>query len=68
MTIQQLNIEGMSCNHCVNSLKNELAKLAGVVIEDVQIGSARIAIDESAVSIADIERAVNEAGYRLVTA
>ncbi len=67
MTTRELKIEGMSCQHCVMSVKKELSKLAGLEVEDVQIGSARIKVDETKVKNSDIAAAVEEAGYRLVT-
>lgn len=63
MKSEELKIEGMSCGHCVISVKKELAKLQNVEIEDVRIGSARVKYDESKVSHDDLVRAVDEAGY-----
>jgi Copper chaperone len=61
----ELKIEGMSCGHCVMSLKKELNKVDGLLINDVQIGSAKVEFDENNVAIADIQNAVEEAGYVL---
>jgi len=66
MKTQDLKIEGMTCGHCVMSVRKELTKLAGVKVEDVQIGKARVQYDESRVKRQDIERAVEEAGYAVV--
>ena len=66
MKTQEFTIEGMTCSHCVISVKKELSKLPNVKVEDVQIGKARVQFDESKVTFADFARAVGEAGYRLV--
>jgi copper chaperone len=67
MKTDDLKIDGMTCGHCVMSVKKELGKLANVKIEDVQIGKARVTYDEAQVVQSDFERAIAEAGYKLVT-
>ncbi len=66
MKKQELTIQGMSCQHCVMSLKKELSKVAGITVENVEIGKARISIDETTVSQEMLANAVQEAGYKLV--
>ncbi len=66
MKTQELKIEGMSCGHCVMSVKKELGKLAGVIVEDVQIGKAKIQYDETKVSSQMIADTIDGAGYKLV--
>ncbi len=63
MNIQHLTISGMTCGHCVMSVKKELSKLEGVTVQSVSIGSATIAVDESRVERNVLEKAVEEAGY-----
>ena len=65
MKSAELKIEGMSCGHCVMSVRKELAKIASVQIEDVQIGSARVKYDETKAGRPDFQRAVEDAGYQL---
>ncbi|MER3522490.1 MAG: cation-transporting ATPase [Ignavibacteria bacterium] len=66
MTYQEFRIEGMTCGHCVMNVRKELSNLQGVIIDDVQIGSARLHYDEAKVSQHEIARAIENAGYRLV--
>jgi len=66
MKTQELKIEGMSCGHCVMSVKKELSKLAGVEVEDVQIGKAKIQYDETKISNQMIADTIDKAGYKLV--
>jgi copper chaperone len=65
MKTEELRIEGMSCGHCVMSVKKELAKLAGVRVETAEIGKVRVEYDESRVTREDLARAIDEAGYQL---
>ncbi|MDP4172835.1 MAG: heavy-metal-associated domain-containing protein [Bacteroidota bacterium] len=65
MKTEKLEIEGMSCQHCVMHVRKELSRL-DVNIRDVQIGSADIEYDENKVTREDLKKAVNEAGYRVI--
>jgi len=67
MKTQELKIEGMSCGHCVMSVKKELGKVPGIVVDDVQIGKAKIHYDESKVTEQTLAQAIDEAGYKLVS-
>ena len=68
MKTQQLIIEGMSCGHCVMSVKKELLKVAGLKVENVEIGKAIVQYDESKVNREILDKAITEAGYRLISA
>lgn len=62
-----LKIEGMTCVHCVMRVKKALDNLRGVKESYVEVGLARVSFDESAVKKDDIERAVRDAGYKVVS-
>ncbi len=66
MTEREFRIEGMSCQHCVMAVKKELAKVQGVEVRDVQIGSASVAYDETRTDAARLEAAIAKAGYRVL--
>ncbi len=63
----ELEIEGMTCGHCVMAVRKELSKLPKVVVEDVRIGSAKVQVDETTVTNEQLAAAVEEAGYRVVS-
>jgi copper chaperone CopZ len=67
MKTVELKIEGMSCGHCVMAVRRELGKLTGVEINDVQIGSARVSLDEKEVPFGQLNQAVERAGYRVLS-
>jgi copper chaperone len=58
-----LQIDGMSCGHCVAAVKSALAKMNGVAVEQVDIGSARVTYDPARVTPEQIVDAVNDEGY-----
>ena len=65
MKSHELTIEGMSCHHCVMHVKKELSKVAGLMVEDVQIGKARVQYEETIVSPQRVAQAIDDAGYKL---
>lgn len=67
MKTAELKIEGMSCGHCVMAVKRELGQLSGVTVDDVQIGSARVTLDETKTQQEELNQAVERAGYRVLS-
>ncbi|MFI9401376.1 heavy-metal-associated domain-containing protein [Nocardia sp. NPDC052316] len=59
-------VTGMTCGHCVSSVKTEIGKIDGVTSVDVDLASGAVTVD-SAAPIADSEivAAVDEAGYQV---
>jgi copper chaperone len=58
-----LKIDGMSCGHCVMSVKQALQGLEGVTVENVAVGTATVSYDPATASPEQIAEAVTEAGY-----
>jgi copper chaperone len=58
-----IEIDGMSCEHCVMQVEKALHTLGGVGETDVSIGTATVHFDESLVKKEDIEAAIEAAGY-----
>ncbi|MBI2429507.1 MAG: heavy-metal-associated domain-containing protein [Ignavibacteriales bacterium] len=67
MKTYQLNIAGMTCGHCVMSVKKELSKIPALNIKDVKIGSAVVEADESTIVKEKLLQAVEEAGYTVTS-
>jgi len=65
MKTQTISIEGMTCDHCVMHVKNELSKIASV--KDIRIGKAIVEVDEAATSPEDLSKAVDAAGYKVTS-
>ena len=58
-----LQIDGMSCGHCVSRVQKALTRVEGVHVDQVEIGSARVSYDPAQVSPRRIREAVEEAGF-----
>ena len=63
MSKLELEIEGMSCGHCVAAVSEALGELDGVSVENVRIGSAEVSYQPELVSPEQIVLAVEDAGY-----
>ena len=60
---REYTVHGMTCNHCVMSVREEVAEVEGVTAVDVDLASGRMAVTGSALSDEVIARAVEDAGY-----
>ena len=61
-TTREFIVEGMTCEHCVRSVTEEVSEVAGVTGVDVELASGRLTVagypsDEA------VRDAVAEAGY-----
>ena len=66
MTIHDITIEGMNCQHCVAAVKRELLKIPLLTLDDVQIGKATVHYDEAQVDESALRKAVDDAGFQLI--
>jgi copper chaperone len=66
MTQLTMDISGMTCGHCVGSVKRALQGLDGVAVEQVAIGTATVRYDADATSPDRIAQAIEDEGYRVV--
>ena len=64
-----LQIEGMTCNHCVMHITRALKSLSGVNNADVNLENktAQVNYDPSVVSPDEMIKAVTETGYQATT-
>ena len=67
MTQLTMDISGMTCGHCVASVKRALQGVDGVAVEQVTLGKATVRYDADATSPTQIAEAIEEEGYRVVT-
>jgi copper chaperone len=59
-------VTGMTCSHCVLSVREEVSELPGVDIVDVDPASGRLTVTGVAVEDDAVAAAVAEAGYEVV--
>jgi copper ion binding protein len=66
MTVSTYTVTGMTCDHCVASVTEEIGEIGGVrqVAVDLSRGAVTVTSDVP-VDEADVRAAVEEAGYRL---
>ena len=60
---QYYTVYGMTCDHCVLSVTEEVSEVAGVEGVDVDLASGRLAVVGAGYSDVQIAEAVAEAGY-----
>lgn len=60
-------VTGMTCEHCVASVSEEVGEIAGVQSVDVELASGRLTV-RGDVTDAAVHAAVAEAGYEVVGA
>ncbi|WIK64078.1 heavy-metal-associated domain-containing protein [Gleimia hominis] len=73
MSAFTLDVKGLTCGHCVASVKEELGEIDGVNTVDVDLNAGEDKVSharvETSKEISDdaIREAINEAGYDLVS-
>ena len=59
-------VAGMTCEHCVASVREEVSEVAGVGAVEVDLGSGRLVVTGDGFGDDAVAAAVEEAGYQLV--
>jgi copper chaperone len=59
-------VSGMTCNHCVISVREEVGEIAGVTAVDVDLASGRLTVAGDNVRDEAVRAAVAEAGYEVI--
>jgi copper chaperone len=60
-------VVGMTCAHCVISVRGEVSQIPGVIAVDVDLASGRMSVSADDLSDDAIRAAVEEAGYELAS-
>ncbi|MBW0114341.1 heavy-metal-associated domain-containing protein [Pseudonocardia abyssalis] len=59
-------VTGMTCEHCVASVTEEISEIDGVTAVAVDLPTGGVTVSSTApIDQADVRNAVEEAGYRL---
>jgi copper chaperone CopZ len=58
-------VEGMTCSHCVLSVRGEVSEVPGVSAVDVDLASRRLTVSGRDVDDGAVREAVAEAGYEV---
>ena len=66
-TPRTYTVSGMTCSHCVASVREEVSEVAGVTGVDVDLGSGCVTVSGQGFSDAAVAAAVEAAGYELAS-
>lgn len=68
MSEQTYTVTGMTCDHCVRAVTQELEKLPGVTGVDIELSTGRVTVhSDPALDNAAVAAAVDEAGYEVAS-
>ena len=65
MTEQTYTVVGMTCDHCVLSVREEVEAVPGIEAVDVDLATGRLTVRGEHVSDTAVADAVAEAGYEV---
>lgn len=66
MSTATYTVKGMTCGHCVSSVKEEVGEVAGVSSVEVDLATGLLTVDsDGPIDAAKIVAAVEEAGYEV---
>ncbi|MEV1169084.1 copper ion binding protein [Nonomuraea sp. NPDC049784] len=66
MATATYTVKGMTCGHCVSSVKEEVGEVAGVTSVEVDLAGGLLTVEsDSPLDTATIVAAVEEAGYEV---
>lgn len=66
MSTSTYTVVGMTCGHCVASVKEEVGQIAGVSGVDVDLESGKVTVtSDGPIDAALVGAAVDEAGYTI---
>lgn len=64
MSVYTITVTGMTCGHCVTSVREEVGSIPGVTAVDVDLDTGQVTIDaEGRIDAGAVRDAVAEAGY-----
>jgi copper ion binding protein len=67
-TTRTITVTGMTCDHCVRAVTEEVGQLPGVTAVQVDLASGAVTIESDApVADDDLQAAVDEAGYEVAS-
>lgn len=68
MATKTYQVSGMTCGHCVSSVRQEVSAIGGVSEVEVDLASGRVTVtSEQPLDDETVRAAVDEAGYELVS-
>lgn len=66
MSELHLSVPGMTCEHCVRAVHDEVATVPGVTAVSVDLATKAVVVTGDGVDAAAVRAAIDEAGYEAV--
>lgn len=68
MNHEEIQVEGMTCGHCVETVTQAVNSLAGVSQVSVSLEDKRVSVDfdETQTNVKDISSKIKEVGFEVV--
>ena len=68
MRSEQINVDGMSCAHCIETIQNTVGKIAGVNQIKVSLENKKVSVDfdEVQTNLEVIKKNIIEAGFEVL--
>jgi copper chaperone len=66
MAVRAFSVEGMSCDHCVHAITDEVSKVDGVSAVDVDLDRKTVTVSGDEFGDDAVSAAIDEAGYTVV--
>ncbi|SFI61932.1 copper ion binding protein [Thermoflavimicrobium dichotomicum] len=61
-----LNVKGMSCQHCVNTIESTLKNMGASATVNLSNQTVTVEYDEREISLASIKEAIEDQGYDVI--
>jgi copper chaperone len=63
-----LNVDGMSCEHCVKAIKSTIGSLAGIASVNVDLDKKSVSVDydSSRISLDKIKSEIEDLDYKVI--
>ncbi|WP_189239755.1 heavy-metal-associated domain-containing protein [Planomonospora parontospora] len=65
MSVATYTVTGMTCGHCVSSVKEEVGGVPGVTAVEVDLESGRVDVTADPLDDGAVRAAIKEAGYEV---
>ncbi len=63
MTHLVLEVDGMSCGHCISAVNRALEKVPGLIVRSVALGTVEVDLEEGGATPELLIAALADAGY-----
>ena len=63
MKTEKINVGGMTCGHCVNTIQNALKEKGVKVVVDLKNKLVEVNYDESKINTENIKKIISDNGY-----